>query len=294
MVNLGAALVSTSTFNLSASGNSLTLNDGGLATYTVNGGAVVDTITITGGNLGATLNGNAGNDVLTGGTGNDTLNGGDDNDSMTAGNGNDTLNGGLGNDTMIGGLGNDTYVVDSAIDVTTEAAAGGTDLVQSSVTLTLGAEVENLTLTGASAINGTGNGLANVLTGNSGINTLSAGALNDTLNGGAANDILNGGTGADQFVFTNTTSGVDTIQDFNEVEGGGEEGDQMVFTGLLTGGFAYMGTAAFSGGSDNSEARIVGNQVLVDSNGDGTADITITMTGLNSASQLAISDFLWN
>jgi Ca2+-binding RTX toxin-like protein len=46
----------------------------------------------------------------------------------------------------------------------TEIAGGGTDLVQSSISYTLGAEVENLTLTGSSAINATGNTVANVLT----------------------------------------------------------------------------------------------------------------------------------
>ena len=59
---------------------------------------------------------------------------------------------------MIGGLGNDTYVVDNAGDVVTEALNEGTDTVQSSVSYTLGANVENLTLTGSADINGTGNG----------------------------------------------------------------------------------------------------------------------------------------
>ena len=60
---------------------------------------------------------------------------------------------------------NDTYVVDNVGDTVTDAAGifGGIDLVQSSITIpSLDADVENLTLTGVAAINGTGNGLNNV------------------------------------------------------------------------------------------------------------------------------------
>jgi Ca2+-binding RTX toxin-like protein len=60
-----------------------------------------------------------------------------------------TLDGGAGADAMAGGAGNDTYVRDNAGDTVTEAANAGTDTVKSSLTYTLGANVENLTLTGA-------------------------------------------------------------------------------------------------------------------------------------------------
>jgi Ca2+-binding RTX toxin-like protein len=65
----------------------------------------------------------------------------------------------------------------------------GNDTVQSLLTYTLGTYVENLTLTGTSAINGTGNRLANVLTGNRAVNTLTCNAGNDTLDGGLGNDL---------------------------------------------------------------------------------------------------------
>jgi Ca2+-binding RTX toxin-like protein len=164
------------------------------------------------------ITGNSGNNILSGGTGNDTLNGGSGNDTLNGGTGNDTLNGGSGADSLNGGDGNDTYFVDNIFDVVTENfndTLGGIDTVNSSVSFTLGFGLENLTLTGFSSINGTGNGNNNVITGNSGNNILSGGTGNDTLNGGSGNDTLNGGTGEDKFVFNNLFEGIDVIQDFN-------------------------------------------------------------------------------
>ncbi|WP_238308628.1 calcium-binding protein, partial [Methylorubrum suomiense] len=135
------------------------------------------------------LLGAAGIDNLVGGAGNDILFGGDDDDRLAGGAGDDTLEGGTGADLLVGGLGNDTYVVDNAFDIVIETDGQGADIVQSSVSFYMsGQELENLTLTGSAAINGTGNSIANTITGNSGANILNGLVGADTMIGGAGSD----------------------------------------------------------------------------------------------------------
>jgi Ca2+-binding RTX toxin-like protein len=154
---------------------------------TINGGTNGDNFIV--GNAGDdTLNGGTKNDYLSGGAGNDALNGGSGQDRLFGGTGNDTLDGGTGNDTMTGGAGDDTYVIDTLSDAIVEAAGEGTDTVVSAFSYVLSANLENLTLTGTSHLNGTGNAADNVITGNSGNNTLDGGAGADTLAGGSGDD----------------------------------------------------------------------------------------------------------
>ena len=141
--------------------------------------------------------GNSSDNVITGNAGINTLSGYAGNDTLIEVGGNDTLN---------GSSGNDTYVFTHATgSITGESGSTlGTDTVKSSVTWTLGAYLENLTLTGNSTINGTGNTANNVLVGNSAANVLS---------GGAGADSYTGGGGADQFTI-DTSATVDTVNDF--------------------------------------------------------------------------------
>jgi Ca2+-binding RTX toxin-like protein len=140
-------------------------------------------------------------------TGTSTINGTGNalNNVITGNSASNTLNGGTGVDTLIGGSGDDIYVVDTTTDTIVELNAGGIDTVQSSVTFTLGSNLENLTLTGTAAINGTGNVMDNVLVGNSGNNTLTGGEGNDILDGGVGTDTMIGGTGNDTYTVDVTT-----------------------------------------------------------------------------------------
>jgi Ca2+-binding RTX toxin-like protein len=137
-----------------------------------------------------------GNDSLRGDALNNVLNGAAGNDTIEGLGGDDKIVGGLGADRMVGGSGNDTYYVDDANDAVVEASGEGYDRVIASIDWTLSAETERLSLTGT-ALNATGNGLANRLDGNAGANVLSGGAGDDRLYGNAGSDALFGGEGND-------------------------------------------------------------------------------------------------
>jgi Ca2+-binding RTX toxin-like protein len=224
------------------------------------------------------------------------------NNILTGNAANNILDGSTGTDTLIGGLGNDTYVIDSTTDIITELINGGTDLVQSSVTFSLAniAYLENLTLIGSSAINGTGNTLDNTITGNTGANTLNGGDGNDFLYGGLGNDTLTGGAGVDHFVFNttlNATSNKDTITDF--VSGTDKiDLENAIITGLgpTTGQLTldqFRSGAGISTAGDSSD-RIIHNTTTgglfydADGNGSGAA-IQFAVIGTNL--QITHQDF---
>jgi Ca2+-binding RTX toxin-like protein len=146
--------------------------------------------------------------------------------------------------------------VDDAGDVVRENAGGGTDLVFSSVSHSLRAEVENLILTGSAAINGRGNTLDNEITGNDGANRLDGGDGADTLDGGAGADDLVGGAGNDIYI-------VDDVGDVvREAAGGGTDVVRSSVSFVLRGeveNLILTGSAAINGRGNTLDNEITGN-----------------------------------
>ena len=272
-------------------------SSGDRVTEAANGGLDVVRASVT-----HTLAANVENLMLTGvakinGTGNGLDNGLTGNaaaNTLMGGAGNDLLDGGLGADYLYGGAGNDVFVVDNGYDRAIELSNGGSDLVMSSVTYTLGSYVEKLTLTGTAAINGTGNSGSNALCGNTGANTLSGGAGNDKLDGNGGRDVLVGGTGADRFIFnaiddTATGSTRDRIADFSRAQG-----DRISLAVIDADGDATNGdqsfdlVAGFSGVAGELRFFSATRVIAGDIDGDGVADFEIS---LNVYSVLA-GDFI--
>nr|WP_245262607.1 calcium-binding protein [Ensifer sp. BR816] len=200
------------------------------------------------------------------------------------------LNGGTGADRLVGGVGNDTYITDGG-DTIGEAANQGTDTVKSSASHTLASNVENLTLTGTAAINGSGNNLANTLSGNS---------ANNVLNGAVGADRMTDGLGKDTFVFKSTsdstvaTSGRDTIFDFSASAGDKIDLSSIDANTGISGNqtFSFLGTGAFTGkaGQLRYDKATSDTYIYADVNGDKKADFASTSTTL-SPSRKSISCF---
>jgi len=182
--NAGDAVIETSDASIDLVNTKISYT---LGAYVENGSITnaADGITLTGNALNNTLNGYNGDNVLTGLEGNDIL------------------NGKYGADTMIGGVGDDAYYCNQSGDVVVELDGEGTDTVNSDVTFDLGLTLENLNLTGASAVNGTGNGGANIINGNYAANILTALGGDDTIDGKEGADTMIGGAGDDTYYVDN-------------------------------------------------------------------------------------------
>lgn len=228
----------------------------------------------------------------------------------------DRLDGKAGADTMAGGGGDDFYYVDNAGDLVSELNNAGTDKVFSSISYTLGANVENLKLVGTDSLSGTGNSLGNSMTGNSaanllsglsgddrlfgmgGADTLSGDSGKDRLSGGDGNDILTGGSGADKFVFDealNARSNVDTVTDFSKSQQDKFYLSNDIFSGMgdtgqIASKYFFVGTSA-----KTVDQHIIYNpnsgKLYYDADGSGSGD-AILFAQLQKNLALSASDFI--
>jgi len=260
-----------------------------------------------GSGLGQSCSGDAGSNRLDGGAGHDVL------------------DGKAGGDVMIGGTGDDVFIVDNAGDIVDEVGGNGIDLVRSSVSFSLAGtralgSVEQLVLTGSSAISGFGNALNNAITGNSAANTLRGGAGNDVLfgnagndrlfgdagndvlkggigndilHGGIGNDSLYGGTGRDFFDFTvkPSSANADRIADFRPVDDTIRL-DNAVMTGLGRNGTLSADKFHVGAHAHDASDRVIYDaahgKLLYDSNGwaaGGEVLIATLGTGLHMTYQ---------
>jgi Ca2+-binding RTX toxin-like protein len=218
-------------------------------------------------------------DEVHGGVRDDFIEGFGGDDLLFGGLGADRLHGGGGRDKMTGGAGNDTYYVDNIGDVVIEGAdEGANDVVTSSITYTLAAGVhaEMLRTTsngGTSAIDLTGNALAQQIMGNAGVNTLR--------DGGGAGDVLRGLGGDDTYrVYSSAT----TI-----VEGATQGAADRVATAVnfALGAGVYVEIMTTNGATGTSAINLTGNalrQEIVGNDGanilnDGGAGAADKMTG---------------
>lgn len=206
------------------------------------------------------------------------ISGTDQADTLVGSSGNDTLDGDLGADTMTGGDGNDIYVVDNASDsvVETNTSPAQIDTVQASVSWTLGANLENLVLTGVSEIDGNGNELRNFITGNAAANVL---------NGAAGADSMSGGDGNDTYYVDNVDDSVIEAQS-NPVPGGIDSVHSSLAAYTLSANVEnlYIDSTGAANGTgnalDNTLFAAAGNNVLDGREGNDTVSFERALSGV--------------
>ena len=203
------------------------------------------------------------------------------NNLITGNEGDNRLDGKAGADTLIGGLGNDVYVVDVAGDKVMESsAAGGHDGVESKITYTLGANLEDLKLTDGGAIDGIGNALPNLLVGGSGANKLDGKAGADTMQGGLGDDI---------YVIDNLKDQVD------ESGGGVNDSDTIQIAtafDLQAPTITILGTIENVALTGTAALNASGNALANDLTGNGGANVLTGLGGDDILDGLAGADTL--
>lgn len=216
-------------------------------------------------------------DIVKGSSGANIIKTGNGDDYIFADAGNDVIDGGAGTDTLnFSGVSSGVSV---NLSLTTAQNTGGanTDTITN---------IENIVGT-AFADTLLGNAAANVIDSGAGNDKLSGGDGNDILIGGGGADTLTGGAGVDKFVFKSiadsTVAAHDTITDF--VKGIDKISLTDIDANTSASGSQHFNliasTAAFSGAG---QIKFSGGVLSGDTNGDGVADFSVTLTGVTSLS----------
>jgi Ca2+-binding RTX toxin-like protein len=232
---------------------------------------------------------------------------GNDSDNVIDGNeGNNVIDGGGGADTMYGRSGDDVFVVDDKGDMIADPDASGNDTVKSAISYSLaGSSLDALILTGAAAINGTGNEFDNVLHGNIVGNRLAGGKGSDSIYGEGGNDTLVGEHGDDRYfidgsadvVIESANSGIDTVVSENSyvlaanienlelsgTAGASATGNTLANKLLGTSGGdsldGKLGADTMKGGAGNDTYVVDNAKDIVDENGgNGTDKVQSTIS----------------
>ena len=235
-----------------------------------------------------TLTGNDSSNILTGLGGGDQLFGNGGDDTLIGGEGIDILDGGSGNDTMIGYSGDDQYFIDSPSDTITENLNEGTDSLFSTITYTLGDNLENLTLTGSDLLDGRGNSQDNIITGNSNNNFLYGGDGSDYLYGGLGDDSLYGENGSDYLYggLGNDSYYIDNTDDFI-TELPGEGNSDTVYASISYAiddnieNLILVGPNAINGTGNSHDNSIFGNDANNILDGQSGSDTLYGNSGLD-------------
>jgi len=191
--------------------------------------------------------------------------------------------------------GNGTINITGNKDLTLDLAVNGGS--------TTGLTVSATAFTGKLDVAGTANA-----------DSITGGGAADTIEGGAGADTLTGGAGADTFVFATGDTGItladaDTIADFttgsDKISSSGDAGAATIADGTALANFAAFVTAAdgvFNALGTNDDVYVSWNAagsgnawVAIDENDNGSfdaGDTLVVLTGVNTASEIALSDFL--
>ena len=206
------------------------------------------------------------------GSGNDSLTGSSGSDILLGFGGDDVIFGTAGNDGLGGGAGNDTisYANDSAgvtVSLTSASATGSA--------------------IGSDAVSG----FENVF-GGSGDDDITGSSVANILTGGGGGDTLTGSGGSDIYRYTSTSDSTSILKDIITDFSTADADEDIWLDGFTSnaGSFSFLGTSTFTN-TGNVQARMATNGLLeIDANGDGTADMEITLTGVNVGA-LDASDF---